>query len=39
MTLEEIRIVNKNDSESSAVSSWAAWFEGEESWGADIGDD
>lgn len=34
MTLEEIRMANKNESESAAVTSWAAWFEGEESWGS-----
>ncbi|MDO5774237.1 MAG: hypothetical protein Q4P16_08010 [Spirochaetales bacterium] len=38
MTKNEITEMNKKESELNSVMAWAAWFEGEESWGSDSDD-
>lgn len=35
---ENIKEMNRENSELASVTSWAAWFEGEESWGANDDD-
>ena len=39
MSAEEIKKVNRNESETSAIESWASWYEGEEGWGVGGDDD
>ena len=39
MMNETMESVNREYCENNTVESWAAWFEGEEGWGADSDDD
>ena len=39
MTEEEIKKINRSESETSSIESWASWYEGEEGWGVGGDDD
>lgn len=37
--MENIKSINKENCDTMTVESWAAWYEGEEGWGAGSDDD
>lgn len=39
MKKDEIVEMNRKETELNSIIAWAAWFEGEESWGSDSDDD
>lgn len=36
--MQDIRTINRENCDKTTIEAWAAWFEGEESWGANDDD-